>query len=91
MALDLTALTATVKEVTTAEDSAVVALNAIHAQNVELQIKLDAAIAAGDPAAIAAAQLAIDTANATLKDHTAALAAAIGTTPAPGTTGAGAP
>jgi hypothetical protein len=64
-------------------DSAVIALQTLVNNNIALQAKLDAAIAANDPVAIAAAQAEIQQANADAKTHTDALAAAIAAIPAP--------
>lgn len=74
---DLDALTAQAKETTDAEDAAVALLDGIVAAQKVLQAKLDAAIAANDPAEIAAAQKQIQDANALLAARTAALGAAI--------------
>lgn len=74
---DLDALTVQAKATTDAEDAAVALLTGIAAAQAALQAKLDAAIAASDPAAIAAAQKQIQDANALLAARTAALGAAI--------------
>lgn len=74
---DLDALIATTTATEDAEDAAVTLLQKLFASQAELQAKLDAAIAAGDPAAIAAAQKQIQDATALLKTKTDALAAAI--------------
>jgi ABC-type transporter Mla subunit MlaD len=65
--------------------SAVKALNGTTAAIADLQAKLDAAIAAGDPVAVQAASDAIKAQNQLVMDNTAALAAAIpqGTPAAP--------
>lgn len=74
---DLDALTAQVAVTTDAEESAIKLLDGLVASQKALQDKLDAAIAANDPAAIAAAQKQIQDANALLASKTSALAAAI--------------
>lgn len=74
---DLDALIATTTATEDAEDAAVALLKKLFDGQAALQAKLDAAIAAGDPAAIAAAQKQIQDATALLKTKTDALAAAI--------------
>lgn len=75
--VDLDALLAEVTATGDAEDAAVTLLQKLFASQADLQAKLDAAIAANDPAAIAKAQADIQTANTLLKAKTDALAAAI--------------
>jgi len=77
MALDITKLTADVTAQSTVISSAVVLITGLNASISDLKTQLAAAIAANDPAALAAVQAALDDLDAKIASNTAALAAAV--------------
>ena len=80
MALDITKLTADVAAQTTVIASAVALITGLNSAVSDLKTQLAAAIAANDPAALAAVQAALDDLDAKLTANTVSLAAAV---PAP--------
>ena len=79
MALDITKLTADVAAQTTVISSAVALITGLNSAVSDLKTQLAAAIAANDPAALAAVQAALDDLDAKLTANTASLAAAVPT------------
>jgi len=77
MAIDVSALLAEVAKETTVEQSAVTLINKIAANQADLSKQLAAAIAADDPAAMAAVQKAIDDSVAQLQANDTELAASV--------------
>jgi hypothetical protein len=77
MALDFTKLTADVTAERNTIDSAITLLTAINTELKDLHIKLADALAANDPAALAAAQAQIDALVVNVEANTGVLAAAV--------------
>lgn len=75
--LDLTNLLKAVSDETTVDNSIVTLLNQVVAQNKDLAAQLAAAIAANDPAAIAAVQKQLDDSATTLESNVSNIKAAI--------------
>jgi hypothetical protein len=81
--LNTTALIASVQRITDVQKGAAATLKALAANQVALAQQLKDAIASGDPAALAAAQAAIDDSATTLNSDADDLAAAIAAVPVP--------
>lgn len=77
MALDFTKLAADVAAQKTVNESAIALLTSLSVALKDALTKLDAAVAASDPAAAEAAQKALDVIVADLEAHTSALAVAV--------------
>jgi hypothetical protein len=77
MSLDVTKIVADVAAQTTVIQSAVTLIQSLNAKITDLSSQLAAAIAANDPAAVAAVQAQLDQAAKDLEANTQALAAAV--------------
>ena len=88
MAINVAALQAAVAAETTVDQSVLTLIQGLVASQQSLSAQLAAAIAANDPAALAAVQSAIDASVATMQTNAASLSAAVAanTAPTPTTT-----